>query len=112
MEYPNLIKVIDVIKALRDPKTGCPWDLKQDHQSLLKYLTEESYEFIHAVEHGNIEEQEEELGDVLLQVLLHSQIASESKQFSIDSVAKVLADKMIHRHPHVFEKTEKDSNPS
>ena len=102
MEYQNLIKVIDVIKALRDPKTGCPWDLKQNHQSLLKYLTEESYEFIHAVEHGTVSDQEEELGDVLLQVLLHSQIASESNSFNIDSVAKVLAAKMIQRHPHVF----------
>lgn len=102
MEYPNLIRAIDVIAKLRDPKDGCPWDLKQDHKSLIKYLIEESYEYIHAIEDNDSTKMEEELGDVLLQVLLHSQIASESQKFSIDSVAKVLADKMIHRHPHVF----------
>lgn len=103
MEFQNLIKAIEVIAKLRDPKDGCPWDLKQDHKSLIKYLIEESYEYIHAVEDGNTKEMEEELGDVLLQVLLHSQIASESNKFNIDSVAKKLSEKMIHRHPHVFE---------
>lgn len=103
MKYPNLEKAIDVIAALRDPQTGCPWDLKQSHESLLKYLIEECYEFIHVVEDHNYEKMEEELGDVLLQVLLHSQIASESKKFDIDSVAKCLAEKMIERHPHVFQ---------
>ncbi|MFT6633215.1 MAG: MazG family protein [Bacteriovoracaceae bacterium] len=106
MEYQNLIKAIDVIAKLRDPENGCPWDLKQDHQSLLKYLIEESYEYIHAVEDKESKKMEEELGDVLLQVLLHSQIASETGSFNIDSVAKALAEKMIHRHPHVF----KDKN--
>jgi MazG family protein len=102
MEYPNLHRAIEVIAKLRDPKDGCPWDLKQDHKTLIKYLIEESYEYIHAVEDENTTKMEEELGDVLLQVLLNSQIASESNSFDIDSVAKVLADKMIHRHPHVF----------
>lgn len=104
MGYENLTRVIDVISALRDPKTGCPWDLEQDHQSLLKYLVEESYEYIEAVDNQDVRAMEEELGDVFLQVLLHSQIASESGKFDIDSVSKVLADKMIHRHPHVFKK--------
>ena len=102
MKYENLQRVIEVIAALRHPKTGCPWDLEQTHSSLLKYLIEESYEYVEAVEKGDSRHMEEELGDVLLQVLLHSQIASESNDFDIDSVAKVLADKMIHRHPHVF----------
>ena len=102
MQYPNLEKAIEVIAKLRDPKNGCPWDLEQDHKSLLKYLIEESYEYLHAVEEKNSAHMEEELGDVLLQVLLHSQIASESNKFNIDSVAKVLSDKMILRHPHVF----------
>ena len=102
MNYPNLEKAIDVIAQLRDPTDGCPWDLKQTHSSLLKYLIEESYEYLHAVEDKNAVKMQEELGDVLLQVLLHSQIASESKQFDIDSVAKKLAEKMIYRHPHVF----------
>lgn len=102
MGYENLTRVIEVIKALRDPKTGCPWDLEQSHESLLKYLIEESYEYIEAVESKNSKAMEEELGDVFLQVLLHAQIASDSNKFSLDSISKVLADKMIHRHPHVF----------
>lgn len=102
MEYPQLEKLIEVIAKLRDPKDGCPWDLKQTHQSLLKFLIEESYEYVHAVEEEDYSKMEEEIGDVLLQVLLHSQMASESNKFDIESVAKVLADKMIYRHPHVF----------
>ncbi|MEX1099653.1 MAG: nucleoside triphosphate pyrophosphohydrolase, partial [Bacteriovoracaceae bacterium] len=102
MEYPELQNLIAVIKKLRHPQDGCPWDLKQTHQSLLKYLIEESYEYVHAAEKGDAAKMEEELGDVLLQVLLHSQIASEQGSFDIESVAKSLADKMVHRHPHVF----------
>ena len=102
MEYPQIHRLIDVIAKLRDPVNGCPWDLKQTHQSLLKYLIEESYEFVHATETRNFAKMEEEIGDVLLQVLLHSQLAAESNQFNIESVAKKLADKMIYRHPHVF----------
>lgn len=103
MEYPEFKKLVDVIAKLRHPTEGCPWDLKQTHQSLLKYLIEESYEFVQAVESGDPKKMEEEIGDVLLQVLLHSQIASEAKNFDIESVSKALADKMIKRHPHVFD---------
>lgn len=106
MEYPQLLRVIEVIAKLRDPINGCPWDLEQTHQSLTKYLIEESYEFVHAVETNDYAKIQEEIGDVLLQVLLHSQIASESQKFDINSVAKSLADKMVYRHPHVF------SNPA
>ncbi len=102
MSFPNLERLAQVVKDLRDPETGCPWDLKQTHQSLLRYLIEESYEFHHAVELNNYKDMEEELGDVLLQVVLHSQLASEKKKFDLDSVSKVIADKMIRRHPHVF----------
>lgn len=103
MKHPQFSKLVEVIKQLRDPVNGCPWDLRQDHQTLLKYLIEESYEYIHAVE-NKPEEMEEELGDVLLQVVLHAQIASESSNFDIESVSQKLADKMIRRHPHVFTK--------
>ena len=102
MEYPELKRAIEVIAKLRHPTEGCPWDLKQDHKSLLKYLIEESYEFLHATENDDNTKMEEEIEDVLLQVLLHAQIASETKKFDIESVAKVLADKMIFRHPNVF----------
>lgn len=111
MEYPEFKRAVEVIAKLRDPKDGCPWDLKQSHQSLLKYLIEESYEYLHAVENNDSSKMEEELGDVLLQVLLHSQIASEAKNFDIESVAKRLADKMIHRHPHVFQDKSLASSP-
>lgn len=102
MNYPELERCIGVIQKLRDPKNGCPWDLEQTHESLLKYLLEESYEYIEAVELKNPKLMEEELGDVLLQILLHSTIAAESKSFNLESVAKTLADKIILRHPHVF----------
>ena len=103
MSYPNFEKMVDVITQLRHPTNGCPWDLKQDHKSLLRFLVEESYEYLHAVEVEDYELMEEELGDVLLQVVLHCVIAQETKKFDIESVSKVLADKMIRRHPHVFE---------
>jgi len=95
-------KLIEVVKKLRDPKDGCPWDLQQTHSSLLKYLIEESYEFSHSVEEKDNNKMEEELGDILLQVLLHSQIANENKVFNLESVSKRLKEKLIRRHPHVF----------
>lgn len=99
----NFEKLKDVITELRHPVTGCPWDLKQTHESLLKYLLEESYEFIEAVEEKDPKKMEEEIGDVLLQVLLHSYMASQKGQFDIESVSATLSDKLIRRHPHVFE---------
>ena len=88
---------------LRSPG-GCPWDAEQDHQSLLKYLLEESYEFIESVENNYRVAMQEELGDLLLQVYFHSRMAEEdTKQpFNIEDVAKTVADKLIRRHPHVF----------
>lgn len=103
MEYPEFKRLVQTIDKLRDPKDGCPWDLKQTHESLLKYLIEEAYEFHQAVKSGEAPKMEEELGDVLLQVMLHSQIAKEAGHFDIESVSKKLADKMIERHPHVFQ---------
>lgn len=107
--YPKLEECIKTIFKLRDPENGCPWDLKQTHESLLKYLIEESYEFIDSVERKNKDDMKDELGDVLLQVLLHSKIAEENKSFSLEDVAKNLTEKIIERHPHVFGET-KDSN--
>lgn len=104
MNYPQLEKVIQVVKKLRDPNGGCPWDLEQTHQSLLRFLIEESYEFVHAAETADPKMMEDELGDVLLQVLLHCTIGEEEKNFSLESVSQKLAEKMIRRHPHVFEK--------
>jgi MazG family protein len=103
MEYPQVLRAIETIKALHNKETGCPWDLKQSHASLVKYLIEETYEFVHAVETGDLKKMEEEIADVLLQVLHHGEIATRTKSFDIESIAKSMADKMIRRHPHVFE---------
>ena len=99
----ELIRLREVMDKLRSPG-GCPWDAEQDHTSLLKYLLEESYEFIEAVESNDREAMQEELGDLLLQVYFHSRMAEEdAKQpFNIEDVAKSVADKLIRRHPHVF----------
>jgi len=87
---------------------GCPWDKEQTHESLLKYLREETEETVHAVRSGDPENLAEELGDVLLQILFHSQIAAESGRFSIDDVLAILRDKLVRRHPHVFGKGKKE----
>lgn len=98
----EFLKLINIVKELRDPETGCPWDIKQTHESLIKYLKEESEELIEAIQNNDFKNIEEELGDVLLQVILHSQIGSETKKFDIISVIKKLNEKLIRRHPHVF----------
>lgn len=92
----------ETIKKLRDPQTGCQWQLKQDHKSLIKYLIEEAYEASSALEKGHSEEIEDELGDVLFQIVLHGQIGVEQKNFSTLSIVEKLNQKLIHRHPHVF----------
>ena len=99
----ELIRLREVMDKLRSPG-GCPWDAEQDHTSLLKYLLEESYEFIESVENNDRDAMQEELGDLLLQVYFHSRMAEEdAKQpFNIEDVAKSVADKLIRRHPHVF----------
>lgn len=99
----ELIRLREVMHRLRSPG-GCPWDAEQTHESLLKYLLEESYEFSEAVDEKDRTAMREELGDVLLQVYFHSAIAQENPTdpFSIEDVARGIADKLIHRHPHVF----------
>lgn len=100
-KYKNLEELIDVVAKLRAPD-GCPWDREQTHTSLRPNMLEEAYEAVDAIDENDIAHLREELGDVLLQVLLHSQIASESNEFTLDDVAKELKEKLIHRHPHVF----------
>jgi XTP/dITP diphosphohydrolase len=98
-----LERLRSVMDRLRSPG-GCPWDSEQTHKSLLKYLIEESYEFIESVENNDREAMVEELGDLLLQVFFHSRIAQErgDNPFSIDDVAERVANKLVSRHPHVF----------
>ena len=91
------------ISRLRDPDTGCPWDLKQTHRTLRQYMIEEAYEAAAEMEGEATPELCDELGDVLLQVVLNAQLASEAGAFSIFDVVKMINDKMIRRHPHVFD---------
>jgi tetrapyrrole methylase family protein / MazG family protein len=97
----NFAKLREIIAVLRGPN-GCPWDMEQTHESLKKYLIEETYEVIDAISSGDIDNLIEELGDVLLQVMLHAQIGEDEGYFSIDEVIEGLSTKMIRRHPHVF----------
>ena len=99
--------LLEVMKQLRDPLTGCAWDLEQDHSSLIPYLEEESQELIKAIESNDSDSIKEELGDVLLQVIFHSQIAHENKEFDFFDVVEDLKQKLIRRHPFVFDKSKK-----
>src|SRR5438128_6367829 len=102
-------KLIGVQARLRAPG-GCPWDREQTHQSLRTYLIEEAYEVVEAVESGNDAKFAEEMGDLLLQIVFHSQIAREEGRFTVSEVIREIHDKMVRRHPHVFGKTRaKDS---
>jgi tetrapyrrole methylase family protein/MazG family protein len=102
-------KLVAIQKQLRDPG-GCPWDREQTHHTLRTYLIEEAYEVLEALESGDDEKFAEELGDLLLQVTFHSQIASEEGRFSVSDVIRAVHEKMVRRHPHVFgEKRAKDS---
>ena len=103
-EGSELLRLVEVMNRLRSPG-GCPWDAEQTHESLVKYLLEESYEFIDTVDSGDRIGMREELGDVLLQVYFHARMAQDhpTDPFSIEEVAKGIADKLIRRHPHVFD---------
>ena len=96
-----LDELVKTIRILRSPE-GCPWDREQTHETIRRNMLEEAYEAVEAIDENNPEHLKEELGDVLLQVLLHSQIADDNNEFNIQDVAKMLNDKLIHRHPHVF----------
>ncbi len=95
-------RFVDVIAKLRDPVGGCPWDLEQTHNSIRQYLVEETYELLEAIDDGSDRALCEELGDLLLQVVLHAQIATDRGAFSIGDVVASVTEKMIRRHPHVF----------
>lgn len=99
--YKNLEKLIETVRILRSPQ-GCEWDRAQTHKTLKPNMLEEAYEAVDAIDSGDTANLQEELGDVLLQVLLHSQIADDEGEFTLDDVAKELNEKLIHRHPHVF----------
>ena len=97
--------LLRVMAALRSPE-GCPWDREQDHMSLRFHAVEEVYELIDAIEIGDDHEMEEELWDLLLQVVFHCQLAAERGAFDFEQVARQIAEKLLRRHPHVFDETE------
>ncbi len=97
-----LRRLENLVARLRDPVEGCPWDLEQTHQSLTPYVLEEAHEVADAIRHGDDQHLKEELGDLLLQVVLHARIAEEDNRFDLNAVAAGISDKLVRRHPHVF----------
>ena len=110
-DFSQWDRVVRTSWRLMEPD-GCPWDRKQTHQSLAPHMLEEAYELVDAIENGSTQEVREELGDVLLQVLLHGQIAARSQEFTLEQVAQTLNEKLIRRHPHVFSDQKTDSADS
>lgn len=98
----NIEKLLEVMCKLRDRENGCPWDVQQDFTSIAPYTVEEAYEVADAIERDNMDDLRDELGDLLLQVVFHAQMADEADLFNFDEVAAGIAEKMIRRHPHVF----------
>src|SRR5579864_16256 len=101
-ETPDLQRLLAIMARLRDPGSGCPWDVAQSFRTIAPYTIEEAYEVAEAAELGDAPALKDELGDLLLQVVFHARMAEEAGQFGFDDVAKAIADKMERRHPHVF----------
>ena len=96
-------KLVAVMRALRAPDGGCPWDVEQTFETIAPYTIEEAYEVADAIERGDMKDLKEELGDLLFQVVFHSQMADEAGHFSVEDVTNGIAEKMLRRHPHVFD---------
>ena len=101
-EQGGMARLLEVMRVLRDPEEGCSWDIEQDFASIAPYTIEEAYEVADAIERQDWSELKNELGDLLLQTVYHTQIASEAALFTFDDVANAISDKMVARHPHVF----------
>lgn len=104
----DISRLIEIMAALRTPVTGCPWDLEQNFATIAPYTIEEAYEVVEAISRGDLDDLCEELGDLLLQVVFHAQMASEQNAFAFGDVVEAITRKMIRRHPHVF--ADKDGN--
>jgi nucleoside triphosphate diphosphatase len=101
-DFPGLRRLLEVMRRLRDPDSGCPWDLAQDGRSLARYTLEEAHELVAALEAGTPDAVRDELGDLLFQVVFHAQLALERGDYDFDAVAQGIAEKLTRRHPHVF----------
>ncbi|MEY2853312.1 MAG: Nucleoside triphosphate pyrophosphohydrolase [Pseudomonadota bacterium] len=99
---PALRELLAIMRRLRDPQAGCPWDRAQDERSLARYTLEEAHELVDALEHGDASARRDELGDLLFQVVFLAQLGAERGEYDFDSVARGIADKLTRRHPHVF----------
>ena len=98
----NIETLLEIMTRLRDPESGCPWDIEQDFQSIAPYTIEEAYEVAQAIEQSDMNALRDELGDLLLQVVYHAEMAREAGDFDFEDVAASISEKMIRRHPHVF----------
>ncbi len=106
----GIARLLAIMRRLRDPDSGCPWDIEQDFASIAPYTIEEAYEVADAIERQAWDELEAELGDLLLQTVYHAQMGAEAGLFDFDSVAKAISDKMVARHPHVFGAQDRDKS--
>lgn len=102
----DISDLLKLMASLRDPQTGCPWDIKQDFQTIKPYTIEEAYEVADAIERADLEDLKDELGDLLFQVVFHAQMAEEAGAFSFADVVEAITTKMIRRHPHVFARSD------
>lgn len=101
--------LLKTVAALREPETGCPWDIEQDHQSIAECLVDECCELLQTIDRLDLDHMEEELGDVLLQVVMHAQMAQEAGHFDFESVCREVNEKLVRRHPHVFGQSDLNS---
>ncbi len=108
----NLYRLVKIMETLRDPQQGCAWDVQQTFETIAPYTIEEVYEVIDAIDQKDYVQLQDELGDLLLQVVYHSQMAREQNLFNFDDVAKSISDKLIRRHPHVFDEQVSDVKKS
>tara|TARA_R110002167_G_scaffold91045_1_gene244843 strand:+ start:44 stop:853 length:810 start_codon:yes stop_codon:yes gene_type:complete len=102
---PQLERLLKIMQQLRDPKMGCPWDQKQNFESIVPHTIEETYELVDAILSGNMVDTKDELGDLLIQIVFYAQLAKEQGDFDFEDIAETISDKLIRRHPHVFQAT-------
>src|SRR5215218_797768 len=98
----SITTLLHIMRALREPQGGCPWDLEQTFDTIAPYTVEEAYEVADAIERGDLGDLKDELGDLLLQVVFHARMAEEQGAFDLEDVVRAINDKMVRRHPHVF----------
>lgn len=110
-EKHDFTQLKEIVHCLRDPEHGCSWDSTQTHESMKECLTDEAQEVLQAIDHQDDENLCEELGDVMLQILLHCEIAAERGAFTFDDVVQMLGDKLVRRHPHIFGEEPRPETP-